>query len=53
VGSGSSGNGAEHPVDVYVTLHHTGDPNEDVLINVALVDSIYGSLHSLIIFSIF
>jgi hypothetical protein len=45
VDSGSSGDGA---VDVYVTLHHTGNPSEDVLINTALLDSIYGSLHSYI-----
>jgi len=31
-------------VDVYVTLHHTGNPNEDILINAALLESIQGTL---------
>jgi hypothetical protein len=32
-------------VDVYVTLHHTGNPTEDVLINAALLESIQGAFY--------
>jgi hypothetical protein len=40
--SGSSDGGT---VDVYVTLHHTGDPNQDILINAGLLESIQGTCH--------
>jgi hypothetical protein len=53
IGSGVSGDGADHAVDVYITLHHTGNPNEDILINSAMLDSIYGFSQSFIISSIF